>query len=331
MIVYVVAGFLGSGKTTFLLNLARNLVQKKLRIAVVENEIGQIPIDAWSLEDQDLQVSTLYGGCICCKMRHELANTVREIRDRYHPDAILVEPSGIAGPDMVVDLLQGVLGYTDQILTFVILDAQRIGGSFVMQPFIERSIQVADHVLINKCSLVGPEQLSNLHDHCRKLGKHGRECDVRKQTDVDDFLANLCSAPLYSTKKVDSAEFHELPGTAHVTCFPYPTSVTTHRSRMDSEIINLLQTVAKSVFSVYTTVQGHMKAYVLPSGTSFSITSSDGEVGIGKRTERGNPMEFSLERDRLSIQLIVYSVSSENLQAILNRELLAAFPRMQVI
>jgi hypothetical protein len=50
-----------------------------------------------------------------------------------------------------------------------------------------------------------------------------------------------------------------------------------------------------------------------------------------KRAERGNSMELSYERDRLSIQLIVYCVRSEDLQAILNRELLAAFPRMQLI
>ena len=98
MNVLCIAGFLGSGKTTIVLEVTRALADSGARLAIIENEIGEVGIDGGYVREQGLPVQELFGGCICCTLTAGLVETLREVEARYEPDWVIIEPTGLAAP-----------------------------------------------------------------------------------------------------------------------------------------------------------------------------------------------------------------------------------------
>lgn len=97
-----IAGFLGCGKTTLLLKLSRELAGDGARkVALVVNEIGEIPVDGKIIEESGMQVKDIGGGCICCEVASTFAKTVYRLYKDFGPDHVLVEPTGVAVPHQV--------------------------------------------------------------------------------------------------------------------------------------------------------------------------------------------------------------------------------------
>ncbi len=97
-----IAGFLGCGKTTLLLKLSRMLLgDNERKVALVVNEIGEIPVDGKIMEESGMQVKDIGGGCICCEVASSFAKTLTQLYKSYKPDHILVEPTGVAVPHQV--------------------------------------------------------------------------------------------------------------------------------------------------------------------------------------------------------------------------------------
>ena len=98
--VHIVSGFLGAGKTTFLRKVIRELTDeangsRKERIVVIENDFGEVNVDAELLSDSGVQVRELSAGCICCSLVGDLEKSIREIVEVFSPDSIWIEPSGV--------------------------------------------------------------------------------------------------------------------------------------------------------------------------------------------------------------------------------------------
>ena len=94
-----VAGFLGCGKTTLLLKLSRQLAgDNERKVALVVNEIGEIPVDGKVIEESGMQVKDIGGGCICCEVAATFAKTIYRLYKDFSPDHVLVEPTGVAVP-----------------------------------------------------------------------------------------------------------------------------------------------------------------------------------------------------------------------------------------
>lgn len=93
--VNIVSGFLGSGKTTLIRHLADRLSPDK-KIAVVENDFGEIGIDAALLRSKEIIVSEINAGCVCCNLTGNLRESIASIVGRYSPDILFLEPSGVA-------------------------------------------------------------------------------------------------------------------------------------------------------------------------------------------------------------------------------------------
>ena len=88
----VISGFLGAGKTTFLNKILPSLQEK---IVVIENEYGDIAVDGSLLQD-DLPVEEIMAGCICCSLVLDFQKAIKELSERFHPDRIIIEPSGVS-------------------------------------------------------------------------------------------------------------------------------------------------------------------------------------------------------------------------------------------
>jgi G3E family GTPase len=120
--VTVVTGFLGSGKTTIIMNLLSQLEHPE-RVVWLKNEYGNVNIDKLAVESTHVKVSEIMNGCLCCVLVGRLGNALREIIDSYAPERIIIETSGTAYPAPIVweikkfaDLrLDGVINVVDAL------------------------------------------------------------------------------------------------------------------------------------------------------------------------------------------------------------------------
>jgi G3E family GTPase len=182
----LVTGYLGAGKTTLLLHIIENAEKK---IAILMNEFGQIGIDGAIIKGKAVDMVELSGGCVCCSMTGEFEAAIKEIREKINPELIVVETTGVAEPDAIVDEILGSLEgiRLDSILT--IADAD----SLVRFPSIGHTgrvqIEMADAIILNKIDLVTEEQKSEVEKKLEDLNKHAIIVEaVRCKVDFDALL-----------------------------------------------------------------------------------------------------------------------------------------------
>jgi G3E family GTPase len=169
--VTVLTGFLGAGKTTLLNRILTE--QHGKRIAVIENEFGEIGIDNDLVINAEEEIFEMNNGCICCTVRGDLIRilgTLMKRKDRF--DYILIETTGLADPGPVAqtffvdDEMQGKLRL-DGIVTLV--DARHIVQHLDDAPEAQEQIAFADVILLNKTDLVEPARLDSLEARIRSM------------------------------------------------------------------------------------------------------------------------------------------------------------------
>jgi G3E family GTPase len=168
--VLCIAGFLGSGKTTILLEMARALAEEGASLAVIENEIGEVGIDGGYVREQGLPVRELFGGCICCTLQVGLVETLVSVRDSYDPDWVIIEPTGLAAPGDILGLVVDHVPDLDLVRVLTIVDAPRWPMLLeVIEPLVSSQLQSADVVAVNKVDEVDGEALAAVLESVRSL------------------------------------------------------------------------------------------------------------------------------------------------------------------
>jgi G3E family GTPase len=168
--VLCIAGFLGSGKTTILLEVARVLAESGSRLAVIENEIGEVGVDGGYVREQGLPVQELFGGCICCTLQVGLVETLLKVRDAYDPDWVLIEPTGLAAPGDILGLVVDHVPDLETVRVLTIVDAPRWPMLLeVVEPLIVSQLVTAHVVAVNKVDEVGDEALAATLEAVRGL------------------------------------------------------------------------------------------------------------------------------------------------------------------
>ena len=161
----ILGGFLGAGKTTLVNHLLRHA--NGLRLAVLVNEFGELPIDEDLIDAQDDDLISISGGCVCCSYGSDLTRAMMDLAAMDPPpDHVLLEASGVAIPGAIaasVSLLPSYL--TDGII--VLADAETLRQNAVdryMGDTVLRQLDDADLLILNKCDLVERSQLATLRD-----------------------------------------------------------------------------------------------------------------------------------------------------------------------
>jgi G3E family GTPase len=90
----IISGFLGAGKTTLIKKLIAESFQGQ-KLVLIENEFGEIGIDGGFLKDAGIEITEMNAGCICCSLVGDFNTALRQVYEQYHPDRILIEPSGV--------------------------------------------------------------------------------------------------------------------------------------------------------------------------------------------------------------------------------------------
>ncbi len=153
MIVDVAFGFLGSGKTTFITKVMQEW-GKEQKIVILVNEFGDIGIDGELLSTLGGNVVEMPSGCICCTLQSDFRNQILEIHNTFHPDRIIIEPSGVATIRTIDWILkaQTLEPVIDKIHKILIVDATGFKGLYkANRSFVESQLENAHLVILNKC------------------------------------------------------------------------------------------------------------------------------------------------------------------------------------
>ena len=103
----IFSGFLGAGKTTLIKKLLKEALSGE-KVVLIENEFGEIGIDGGFMKEAGIQVTEMNSGCICCSLVGDFGKALRQVIDQYHPDRILIEPSGVGQLSDVIRAVEGV-------------------------------------------------------------------------------------------------------------------------------------------------------------------------------------------------------------------------------
>lgn len=162
MYVYILGGFLGSGKTTLLMKLASMYSKRNVKVAILVNESGEIGVDGATLRAEGYDAIELPDGCICCSLSGTLQSALKNIKRDIDPDVIIIEPTGLALPHKVKDLVHYSMIDPDEMFIIGIADIQRFDDLIKKkEEFFKRQMQGADFILINKSDLATPEKMAS--------------------------------------------------------------------------------------------------------------------------------------------------------------------------
>ena len=158
----IVSGFLGAGKTTLIKKLlAESFPGEKL--VLIENEFGEISIDGGFLKDSGVQISEMSSGCICCSLVGDFNRALKDVHDQFHPDRILIEPSGVGKlSDVIVAVENTVKDVPDMRLNSFVTVADATKVKVYMKNFGEfynNQIESAGTVILSRTQRLSQEKL----------------------------------------------------------------------------------------------------------------------------------------------------------------------------
>ena len=157
----IISGFLGAGKTTFIKKMLDE-VFKGEKIVLIENEFGEVGIDGGFLKDAGIEISELNSGCICCTLVGDFGKSLHEVIDKFHPDRILIEPSGVGKLSDVMKSVIDVEKEEDVRLNGLVTVVNALKAGKQMKAFGEffnNQIEYATTVVLSRTQKMAPEQL----------------------------------------------------------------------------------------------------------------------------------------------------------------------------
>ena len=194
MHLLLIAGFLGSGKTTLIIRLARAARESGRRVAILVNEIGEIGIDDQLLRQLALNVWELTSGCICCTLAGDLVNTLQLLDNDYQPDLVLLEPSGVAEPGNILKMLAYYRGRPlTSVCSVTLIDPLRVRMLYeVLTPLITAQIQRADVLLVTKTDVASAEETAQAREIAGELNSAAKLfCVSANETIAPELIAEL--------------------------------------------------------------------------------------------------------------------------------------------
>jgi len=188
------SGFLGSGKTTLLLEIARRLAAGSQKIAIIENEVGEIGIDGQYLRREGLEVQEMFGGCVCCTLAVDLVTTLRKLEESVQPDRVILEATGVARPGDIVPTVRQYASMVDEIQVLVLVDGPRYEMLLeVMNPLVTAQIGAADIVVINKIDEMDEAGIDCIRRSIKDLNEKTRVVAIsaEQRVNLEDLMGAL--------------------------------------------------------------------------------------------------------------------------------------------
>ena len=158
----IFSGFLGAGKTTLIKKLITEAFAGQ-QVVLIENEFGEIGIDGGFLKESGIQINELNAGCICCSLVGDFRTALQQVVEQYHPDRIVIEPSGVGKLSDVTRAVEGVAEHLDvQLNSFVtVADVNKV--KMYMKnfgEFYDDQISHASCILLSRTQTASEEKIA---------------------------------------------------------------------------------------------------------------------------------------------------------------------------
>ena len=166
--VDIISGFLGAGKTTFIKKLINDVYQGQ-QIVLIENEFGEIGIDGTFMNNAGIEVTEINSGCICCSLVGDFEASLKEVLETYHPDRIIIEPSGVGKLSDVIKAVGDVNSDELELDNYIaVIDAKKCRlYTKNFGEFFNNQIEYASLIILSRTQDVTEYQL----DECIKIIK----------------------------------------------------------------------------------------------------------------------------------------------------------------
>ena len=172
----IISGFLGAGKTTLIKRLLADALKGE-QVVLIENEFGEIGIDGGFLKDAGVQITEMNSGCICCTLVGDFGKALREVIETYHPDRILIEPSGVGKLSDVIAAVQRVAAHEPVSLNSFVTVADAQKAKMYTKNFGEfflNQIESAGAILLSRTQFVKEDRLAQVVDLLRQHNPSAR-------------------------------------------------------------------------------------------------------------------------------------------------------------
>lgn len=196
----IVSGFLGAGKTTFIKKLIAEAFEGE-KIVLIENEFGEIGIDGGFLKDAGIEITEMNSGCICCSLVGDFGTALKEVIDKYTPDRIIIEPSGVGKLSDVMKAVEGIDGDITINSTTAIVDGLKT--KMYMKNFGEffnNQVESAGTIVISRTQKMPEKAL----DECVKsLREHNANATI-VTTPWDDITGKQILSAMEEKKTLEA-------------------------------------------------------------------------------------------------------------------------------
>jgi G3E family GTPase len=192
-----IAGYLGSGKTTVIIAIGKGLSETGLKVAIIVNDAGAIPVDGRVMQQYGLTVKDIGGGCICCQVAGNLLKTLDVLAGGLKPDFIFVEPTGMAVPHSIRENVSYGAAKANITIgpTIVLFDATRREKLLTydtLKRLIATQLSDADIIALSKVDLVSEGDIERSREAVRQINPKARV--VQLSTRTGEGIADLLRA-----------------------------------------------------------------------------------------------------------------------------------------
>ncbi|MBS5196188.1 MAG: GTP-binding protein [Clostridiales bacterium] len=169
----IISGFLGAGKTTLIKKLLKEGFQNE-QVVLIENEFGEIGIDGGFLKEAGIEIREMNSGCICCSLVGDFGASLKEVVEKYNPDRIVIEPSGVGKLSDVIKAVQGVQEEVDIVLNSytTVVDAKKC--RMYMRNFGEffnNQVEYAGAIIMSRTDIVDEKKAQEAMELLRSINK----------------------------------------------------------------------------------------------------------------------------------------------------------------
>ncbi|HBA98269.1 MAG TPA: cobalamin biosynthesis protein CobW [Lachnospiraceae bacterium] len=195
----IISGFLGAGKTTLIKKLIAEAFQGE-KLVIIENEFGEIGIDGGFLKESGIQITEMNSGCICCSLVGDFSEALKEVLEKYSPDRVIIEPSGVGKLSDVVKAVKNTGSSVEINSTAVVVDASKC--KMYMKnygEFYNNQIEYAGTIILSRTQKISDDKLNT----CLKLIREKNEEASVITTPWDDIDGRKI---LEAMEKVNSLE-----------------------------------------------------------------------------------------------------------------------------
>lgn len=311
MKVFLIGGFLGSGKTTTVLKFIDRVAADGKKAALIINEVGEVGIDDAALEAAGISSKELTAGCICCTLVINLRDTVTEIARVRNPDVLIIEMPGLALPSHVRDELLEMNVMMSLAPVITLIDASRftVGLSHVPN-FTEHQLNEAEIIVINKTDLVDEEKIQSIESFLKQMNPDAhvmRMSAVNEEAAVDKLYELVMRESEETVSRIDMPKGLKPHVTEEWTSFEvsnitecselYTVSGELTAENAAALLKNIISVIGAEISKVNISFGGHIQMTAQVGDTLVKVSqteeNNDGKIEIeylkqGKTEKPGN-------------------------------------------